>query len=207
MNTRRYHVGIYFCIVAFLLSGCAATTPTGFYVLSALDDTLDCPGGRSTSIGIGPVDLPRYLDRPQMMTRRGPNEMTLAEFDLWAEPLKEGIPRILSQNLRAQTCLEVEADAWKKQTRTDYLLTVIVNRFDGILGGEAVLDVKWTLTHVRMNKVIVSRRSTFTGTVGAQDYRALATTYSSLLAAFSREVAETFSTLHSGSDRFPHEEP
>ncbi|HPR54687.1 MAG TPA: PqiC family protein [Deltaproteobacteria bacterium] len=199
---RRSLMGALFCIAMLLVNGCAASVPTRFYILSALDpagdaDRAGCRDGRTFTVGIGPIEVPRYLDRPQIMTRLGPNELALAELELWAEPLKEAIPRVLARNLHAQTCAEVEVDVWKKTGQADYLLTAVVNRLDGTLGGDAVLEVTWTLTDERMKKTIMTRTSTYTESVRTRDYRTLAASYSSLIAAFSREVAGALASLPS----------
>ena len=98
MTMSRHLTVVLLCTAMLLLNGCASTGPTRFYLLSPIggDHAGGCPDGRTLSLGVGPIEVPRYLDRPQIMTRTGPNEMALAEFDLWAEPLKEGIPRILA---------------------------------------------------------------------------------------------------------------
>ena len=77
-----------FGVVASLLTGCGRSIPPRFYVLSPL------PRGQQVSapdkplvIGIGPVELPPYLDRPQIVSRPDANRIALAEFDRWAEPL------------------------------------------------------------------------------------------------------------------------
>ena len=83
------------------LAACAATRPTAFYTLSS-DATPKQP--RSTKgmvIGLGPVSLPAYLDRPDIVTREGMNEMRLAEFNRWAEPLEPLLARIMAQDLYA----------------------------------------------------------------------------------------------------------
>ncbi len=200
MNMSRHLTGVLLCTAMLLLNGCASTGPTRFYVLSPLggDHAGECPDGRTLSLGIGPLEVPRYLDRPQIMTRTGPNEMVLAEFDLWAEPLKEGIPRILARNLQTQTCARVEVDAWKRPNRVDYMLAAVVNRLDGTLGESAVFDVKWIVTDERSKETVLSRTSTYTENVATGDYRSLAASYSSLVAAFSRDVAESLASLSSG---------
>ena len=51
------------------------------------------------SIGVGPVHLPRYLDRPQIITRTKGTDLKLAEFHHWAEPLADTFMRVVSENL------------------------------------------------------------------------------------------------------------
>jgi uncharacterized protein len=68
-----------------VLTGCASTPPSRFYTLSAMPKVLpvnlpaDLPG--DFSLGVGPVNIPQYLDREQIVTRVGENELVLAEFD------------------------------------------------------------------------------------------------------------------------------
>jgi len=54
--------------------------------------------GRAPELGVGPVTLPRYLERTNIVTRRG-MEMEVAEFDRWVEPLSESVPRAIAANL------------------------------------------------------------------------------------------------------------
>ena len=83
----------------------AQPDPSRFFTLSprlAAKDT----GGSSEqtarlSVGIGPVSVPAYLDRQELVTRIGQNQLRLSERDRWAEPLSENIARVVSQNISA----------------------------------------------------------------------------------------------------------
>ncbi|HEX5606452.1 MAG TPA: PqiC family protein, partial [Candidatus Binatia bacterium] len=55
--------------------------------------------GNALSLGIGPIKIPRYLDREQLVTRISQNRFAIAENDRWAEPLEENFSRVLSENL------------------------------------------------------------------------------------------------------------
>ncbi|MDH5298187.1 MAG: PqiC family protein, partial [Desulfobulbaceae bacterium] len=86
-----------------LLAGCVPRTdPVSYYQLSALEAERS---GTATAdsdklvIGIGPVGLPEYLDRPQIVTRLTPNRLHLAHNHRWAEPLGQNIARVLGENL------------------------------------------------------------------------------------------------------------
>ena len=56
-------------------------------------------GQRASTIGVFPVAMPDYLDRPQVVTRVSENEIKLDEFNRWAEPLKENFYTVLVENL------------------------------------------------------------------------------------------------------------
>ena len=90
--------------IAMGLGGCAGMSPpSNFYVLSTLPESAagtQSDGDESKiEIGVGPVKLPEYLDRSQIITRISPNALKVAAFDRWAEPLKSSFPRILMENL------------------------------------------------------------------------------------------------------------
>ena len=50
-------------------------------------------------VAVGPVAIPDYLDRPQILTRSGPSELQLAEFERWAGSLEKDVSRVLAENL------------------------------------------------------------------------------------------------------------
>ena len=90
-------------LVALLLLGAAGCTgsvdPTRFYVLAPTDSAADA-AARSASerdlrIGIRSVELPRYLERPQIVTRASATRLEVADFHQWGAPLRQAVPMIL----------------------------------------------------------------------------------------------------------------
>jgi len=51
------------------------------------------------AIGIGPVKIPEYLDRPQMVARPSDSGPQYPEVDKWAESLEKNLTRVLTVNL------------------------------------------------------------------------------------------------------------
>ena len=87
------------------LGGClgGASAPTKYCTLAPVvsQPAENNPASPDLALGIGPVMLPASLDRPQIVTRQGAEELTLVEFDRWAEPLRAGVPRVLADKLTA----------------------------------------------------------------------------------------------------------
>ena len=50
-------------------------------------------------VGVEQVRLPGHLDRPQLVTWTGQNELKVDEFLRWAEPFEDGVTRTLTENL------------------------------------------------------------------------------------------------------------
>jgi uncharacterized lipoprotein YmbA len=119
------------------------------------------------------------------------NEIKLDEFNRWAEPLNDSFSRVLVQNLA--TLLNT-AKVVKTTASTGFPLALLVGvevvQFDGSLGGDVVLIVKWGLFEADGKKLLLSRRSTFKEPTGSATYEALVAAQSRAVAALGREIAE-----------------
>ena len=184
-------------IVALLmhLAGCASSAPTRFYVLSPLAsskaESQDLKDEGCIAIGIGPVELPAYLDRPQIVTRLSENELNLAEFDKWAEPLKDNFSRVLVENLSTLLCADtISIFPWKGPTPIDYQVEVTVIRMDGNVGGNASLVARWAIFRENDRKMLLTRQSSFSRLLSSESYKALVSAQSRAIADLSREIAE-----------------
>ncbi|MBE0618061.1 MAG: membrane integrity-associated transporter subunit PqiC, partial [Proteobacteria bacterium] len=166
--------------------------PTRFFLLEPLADASPASSrsGTGPAIGIGPVEIPRYLDRPNIVTRGASNEVQVADFVLWAEPLVDGVPRILAEDLSALLGTErVYGFPAKLPETLDFRVSVEVLRFDGTLGGEARFEARWTVLDLRQGLHVAARRSSVkTRKVQGPDYGALVTAMSGTLADLGTEI-------------------
>jgi uncharacterized lipoprotein YmbA len=146
------------------------------------------------------VKIPEYLDRTGIVTRVTSYELTVAEFNKWAEPLEESFPRVLAENLTALLCTKtVLVFPWKGSIPLDYRIYVDVIRMDGKLGEDAVLDVSWTIMGGAEKKgVLVMERSSYKERSGGQDYGDFVAAQSRNVAALSRDIAEAIRALSKG---------
>ena len=177
------------------LSACAGkSTSSKFYVLSAMPQSA-LSATEGTTIGVLPVAMPDYLDRPQIVTRASENEIKLDEFSRWAEPLKESFTRALVQNLSS---LLDTAKVIKTTGSAGFPMALQVGvevlQFDGTLGGDVVLIVKWGIFEREGKKLLLAKRSTFKEPTGSATYEALVVAESRAVAALSREIAEAIKT-------------
>lgn len=180
---------------ALLVGGCASQ-PSRFYLLSALANTETASPGASgqqgPTIGVGPVTLPRYVDRPQIVTRTSPYEIKLAEFDRWAEALDSNFTRVLAENLSILLpTARVVMSPWPRATPIDYQITVDVTHFLSQVGGDSLLIADWTLFKGEGQDALTSGRSRFSASPGGQDYAAMVAAMSQTVASLSREIATT----------------
>jgi len=132
-----------------LAAACLGPRPdlSAFFLLSpapALTGTAPAP----VSVGIGPVTLPGYLDRPELVVRVNENEIMLSETDRWAEPLPENLVRTLEENLSALLPGSTYIDyPWFESRAPEYAVSLDVRRFEADASGAVVLDATWRLDH------------------------------------------------------------
>jgi uncharacterized lipoprotein YmbA len=196
----RSWVVIILSMLWLVLSGCASSPKPRFYLLTSLETTSSevKPLGeeRCFSIGLGPIEISDYLDRPQIVTRRASIELTLAEFDRWGEPLKDNLKRVLAKNLSILLCTKAVAMfPWRGGIPFDYRIEMEVLRLDGSLGGNVSLEAWWKVFSGDGKKMLASKKSIITEAVGGQDYRSLVEAESRALGTLSREIAEVIKTL------------
>jgi hypothetical protein len=189
------HVVVLLLALAVCLSACGGKSATSqFYVLSPLPQP-SLSAAEGAVIGVFPVAMPDYLDRPQIVTRVSENELKLDEFSRWAEPLKDSFNRALVQNL--STLLNT-AKVINTMETPGFPLTLQVRvevvQFDGTLGGDVVLIAKWGLFGESGKKLLLAKRSSFKEPTGAPTYEALVAAESRAVAALSREIAEAIKT-------------
>ena len=147
------------------------------------------------AIGVGPVTLPPYLDRRQIVTRASRAKLTLAEFDQWAAPLQDTVAHVLAENLALLIPTErVWLAPWPRTAAVDYQVLVEVTRFDGTTGGEVVLAARWSLVTAE-EKELLMRQARFSAPACEQDYEVTATAMSQALGALSRDIAAAIQTM------------
>ena len=180
--------------------GCTSSPSSRFYALTSTTapgpETKPSADDGCLSLGLGPIYLPEYLVLPQIVTRKAPNEIMLAEFDRWAEPLKDNFARVLAKNLSNQVCTKVILlFPWRGGIPVDYRVEMNVLRLDGSLGENVFLEVWWMVFSGDRTRMVLAKRSTFTEAVGGQDYKSFVSAESRLLGHFSDEIAVTIKAL------------
>jgi len=173
---------------------CATNAPSRFFVLSSLTGpaggTEMAGDGRNLTIGVGPVEFPAYLDRQEIVTRVSANELHLAGFNEWAEPLKDNFTGVLVENLSVLLSKDLfTIFPFRGPEPIDYQVRVEVIRFDGNLGGDASLFVRWIVFGEDDKKIFLTKKSAFKEATGGPDYKALVAAQSRTVEALSREIA------------------
>lgn len=181
--------------------GCAGSPPAKFYTLSPVATAGEVKSekgtaGQTLAVGIGPVRLPQYLARKEIVTRTDANQIDLAEYDLWGGSLRDDFSRNLRENLSLLLAGEkVSLFRWPALAALDYRVGVDVIRFDGNRGGDVVLIANWIIREGQGAKVVRVQTSRIQEPSGGQSYEAMVGGMSRALGRLSREIGEAVKAL------------
>ncbi|UTW46163.1 membrane integrity-associated transporter subunit PqiC [bacterium SCSIO 12696] len=174
--------------LAALTAACSNTPQSNYYLLSSKASSAEHPC--DCSIGIGPVNVAEYLNRPQITVSAQPGQLNLEQFHRWGEPLQNSIERTLLENLATLTgSSQLVVHPWQKSQQPRYRVAINVLTMDKV-SGSATLKVQWSLLDTKDNNSATSTQlDTFTAPLANDDYGALAEGFSEALLAFSEKIA------------------
>jgi len=182
-------------IMISLLLGCSTSSPTPkYFTLSSLSSPkpADVFHSRSSAavIGIGPVEIPDYLDKPQIVTRTATNELLLSEFNLWGGSLKADVMRVIIEDTSSFLGSEpVTIVAWRAHVPGFYRIPIYFSRLDVIPDGTVSLNAKWGIVAKDGKTIATIQESSITKPVKGKEYNDIVNAMSDVLADFSKEIA------------------
>ncbi|EFK09760.1 conserved hypothetical protein [delta proteobacterium NaphS2] len=188
------------CVLSVILVACAGTnSPSTFYMLRSMEgpqESLTSADEKSVSVLVGPISMPEYLDRNQMVTVAGKNQVDLDEFNRWAESLRESFYRVLLEDLSflLKTPRVYRYDR-SGEDDADYQVSVDVTRFDCAPEGDAVLTVFWTVHGKDKGTSGIAKKSVFRTPVSSSGFPGMVDALNRTLSAFGREIATAIQTL------------
>lgn len=186
-------------VVLGWLTGCGATAASRFYMLSSTAGDL----ARDAAPRIAPdavvalqvVDIPDYLDRPQIVSRLSPNRLHMAEYDRWAEPLDENVTAVIARNLRVLLGTDrVLVTPRIEDIPAEYGVRIDIVQLDGKPGESATLEARWDVVAGPERRLLTLKRTALAEPGLGSTYESLAEAESRLLAKLSEEIAQAIAT-------------
>ncbi len=178
------------------LTACASSPPAAFYTLTPIPAAMERPiDGHSPSLALELLSLPEFLDRPQLVARRG-NQLWFDDYQRWGGSLRDDLIRVLGENLAY--LLNTSRIIHDGRVAVDYRISVQVLAFEIRDDHQALLNVRWMLFDGTDQRVIAIRQQSFqapTANTPADQVAAL----SHLLAEFSRVLADQLRDKHTSA--------
>ncbi|TNE41131.1 MAG: membrane integrity-associated transporter subunit PqiC [Alphaproteobacteria bacterium] len=202
-NVKRWGLLV---LLPVLLSACGSlpgSAPTSFYILKPQSAaTLKEEAGTlsvdpAISVGIGPVQVPAYADRAQIVTFDDGAHVTVSDFDHWAEPLSASVARIVSNNM-AHLIGEARVFPYPADFRPDAEALQISLEILDITRREnkiAHLAARWHVKNLKENRVILRQSGDYVAESASNDYNSYADSLSRLLGRLSVDMARSLQQI------------
>ena len=196
VNSNKYSIAAA-ALLLMSAAGCGNSPPSDFYVLTPMPQSVPVAArDESLVIGVGPVDIPDYLNRAQIVTRAGPNRLDVDEFNRWGGSLVSNVAGVIAQNLSVLLGTDdVHVIPANEPLVPRYRVIVSVTRLDGALGEDVVLDARWIITGPQLRNQVESGRTVAREASGAGGYEAYVAAQSRAIEKLSRDIAADISAL------------
>lgn len=180
-----------------LASACAglpASAPTNFYVIKPAvglaPDTAGKDLAEGISVGIGPIQIPSYADRAQIITFDKGSRVTVADFDHWAGPLADTIKRISSANVSAligeEKVFPYPADFRPDQRALQVGIEIV--DIGQLEDGRAWVDARWHVKRLYDNHVAIRGSGNYEEPTTAGDYDSYAEGLSIIFGRLAKDM-------------------
>jgi uncharacterized lipoprotein YmbA len=173
-------------LLAASLAGCAGGSRS-FYLLTADGPA---PAGGGLALGVGPVALAEYIDRPNLVLQDGPNRLAVAEDHRWAGALDASVARVMAADLgRRLGTGNVRTYPWQRDEDISRQVTLDLRQFHAGADGHAVLEAGWRVYQLPARRLVASRTFVAREQLAADGYQAMVAAQSKLLARLADEIA------------------
>ena len=189
---RKRYLLLISAVAMLIFSGCSSKS--NFYQLypkNGTGETSQTHRLHTKVIGIAEVDLPEYLDKPQIVTRLSSGRLNVNEEERWAGAFDRNIQSVLSKNLSAMlTQYSFLPKPWEEPIKEHYRIYLSVARFDAdIKSGNVVFEGRWSLADPENNRLITGEEIHMEEQ-GALTLDAMVEAQSRLLERLSRHIAK-----------------
>lgn len=181
-------------MVGLLFSGCGTSPAAKFYTLTPVtQQKQEMPGsgtGTVHPVAVGPVEIPEYLDRPEIVTRAEPNQLVLSELNLWGGALKADVNRVLIENISYFLASDgIPVVTWKIGIADTQRVPVQIVRFDGMPNDNIILKARWSVIGKDGKTFELVRDSNISVPVKGGGYVSVVAAMSDALGELSKEIA------------------
>ncbi|GAA6139768.1 membrane integrity-associated transporter subunit PqiC [Arenicella sp. 4NH20-0111] len=162
-------------VLSMLLQACAsssnALTQVSYYLLDAspvrTQETLVQANSELKPIMLGRVSLPDYLNQSKLVLKLDKQEVRLANYHNWAEPVTVAVTRILRRELNAAQSLYRVLDSCSECDK----LSVDIEHFYPTSEGDVILSGVYSWRHKGRDEKPVYRDFIFTRELQVGGYR------------------------------------
>jgi uncharacterized protein len=190
---KTYIKLLFIVLLSGIMCGCIGGTSqkSVYYIFSASQKLTPVQSiSADQGVGVGPIEIPEYLKRPQIVTREGENLLNINEFHRWGDSLETQIKDVLIENLSSLlNTPNVGAYPWKSSFTPKYQLYIDFRRFDGKTSESVILDAVWWISGTNDDKQLLAKRSTLIESTEGEGYKPYVAAMNKALKKLSQEIA------------------
>ena len=181
-----------FVLTIILLTGCSSSAVAVRYYLIEPVSMVNAQNEGAPSIEIVNLEIPQYLERLQIASRRPDSQLVFASSHRWGESLRKNLTRALARNLT--NLLGTPAIGTPENRLSSppaYQLTVYVERFERGADGYVHLLARWQLIHRETRETIINSSNEYMSErrIDSKDFAGTVFVMSELLGEFSQTLA------------------
>ena len=173
-----------------ILTACSSGTSTSYYLL---EPVIEAPAniGDDISLEILDLEIPQYMERFQIASRRSDIQVVFSTSSQWGENLRKNITRVMARNLIHE--LETSAigtPGSRLSVAADFKTKIYIERFERGADGYVHLVARWQLLDANSQTLSSgSYESSGSNRIDPSNYAGTVASMSELLGEFSRELA------------------
>lgn len=196
MNARHARRALACAASIALLASCFGRSPKPEFF--ALAPVAESPIASRPALGlvVGPLEFPRYLDRPEIVQRDGANRLVVADAHRWGGSLRTDILRVVADDLgRLLGTARVAVYPAEPRFEASHRVLIDLRQFEAVAGDRVALRAIWTVVTVADGRVVAVEESKLEEPIGSDSIGDGVAAQSAVLGAMTREIAERIASL------------
>jgi uncharacterized protein len=147
-------------------------------------------------LAVGPIEIPRYLDRDEIMTRDTAHRLVAWDAHRWGGSLQTDVSRVLGEDLGTLLgTTRVAVYPAEARFPVSYRVLLHVVEFEGVPGQTVRLRARWTVADGASGLAVVVEQSRVEQPVASASFDDLVAAQSAALAEVTRQIAAKIAEL------------
>ena len=186
-------------VLSIMVSACAHDTkPVEFYRLSAdvglKQSAKSIVNTKEVIVGLGPIRIPEYLNRPQIMVAISDNQYSISEEHRWAENLDQNILLALYKVLPAQLNTDhVFRYPWSQRQDINYQVSIDILDLTINPQGQSQFIAQWSIKV--KEKANIDKRFECSLPASTTDYALMVKVQSQCLTQLGQAISKSLNEL------------
>lgn len=130
------------------LSACASSPEPQLYLMKSADGPVISQGNSQVSVLVAQIVMPEHLKRSEVVYKSNNHDISINEFDRWAESLERNMTSVITSNLATHLGTDKAFDYYANfSTKPDYEVRLNVTEFGPVSRDTVSLSVSWELSN------------------------------------------------------------